>query len=89
MKSIRTVLRILLDEGYKVIVAENGRQGLELCVLEEVDICFVDVWMPEIGGIDVLSAIKKEFPAIQVVMISGHAKIDQAVRATKLGSFDF
>jgi two-component system nitrogen regulation response regulator NtrX len=89
-EQIREILSdILVDEGHNVVSAEDGPNGLVQLTKEAFDLCFLDVWMPEMGGLDVLRAIKQDYPAVQVVMISGHAQIQQAVEATKLGAFDF
>lgn len=89
-KSIREILTdILTDEGFTVFDAEDGDIGIGILQKEKIDICFLDVWMPKTGGIDVLKLIKEDFKNVEVVMISGHAKIDQAVKATKLGAYDF
>ena len=87
---IRTVLRdVLEDEGYTVLAAEDGIQGLAVLAAQSVDLVFLDVWLPYMGGIDVLKGIREQFPDIEVVMISGHANISLAVQATKMGAFDF
>jgi two-component system, NtrC family, nitrogen regulation response regulator NtrX len=89
-ENIREILKdVLEDEKHKVFLAEDGIAGLEYFNKEKIDICFLDIWMPKIGGIEVLKKIKENFNEVEVVMISGHAKIDQAVRATKLGAYDF
>ena len=88
--NIREILKdILEDENHKVFEAQDGIKGLEYFEKEKIDICFLDVWMPNIGGIDVLKKIKEQYNNVEVIMISGHAKIDQAVRATRLGAYDF
>lgn len=87
---IRRVLQdILEDEGYRVFVAEDGLQGLEMLSHERMDLILLDVWLPKMGGIDVLQRVKADFPDVEVIVISGHANIDLAVKATKLGAFDF
>lgn len=87
---IREVLTdILEDEKHTVFSAEDGFQGLSLLNQEPVDLVVLDVWLPNMGGIDVLEQIKKDFPDIEVIVISGHANIDVAVKAVKLGAFDF
>ncbi len=87
---IRTVLTdILEDENYQVFSAVDGFEGLALLKQEAVDVIILDVWLPNMGGIDVLKEIKKEYPEIEVILISGHANIDIAVKAVKLGAFDF
>jgi two-component system nitrogen regulation response regulator NtrX len=98
---IRSVLAdVLSDEGYDVRTAEDGLQALDRLDREEgasvshaagrrPDLVLLDVWLPGMGGIDVLSAIKERSPDLPVVMISGHASIDVAVNAVKMGAFDF
>jgi two-component system nitrogen regulation response regulator NtrX len=87
---IRTVLRdVLLDEGYSVLTAEDGLDGLSQLAAHPVDLVFLDVWLPSMGGIDVLKRIREEFTDVEVIMISGHANINLAVQAVKIGAFDF
>ncbi|MFH2114433.1 MAG: response regulator, partial [Spirochaetota bacterium] len=87
---IRTTVKdILEDEGHRAFSAEDGPAGLELLKREHIDVVLLDVWLPRMGGIDVLKAIKADHPAIEVIVVSGHASIDMAVNAVKLGAFDF
>ncbi|MCK5153220.1 MAG: sigma-54-dependent Fis family transcriptional regulator [Spirochaetales bacterium] len=87
---IRTVLSdIIRDEHHQVLTAGDGFEGLAILKEESVDLVILDVWLPNMGGIDVLKEIKKEYPNIEVIMISGHANIDIAVKAVKLGAYDF
>jgi len=87
---IRTVLKdVLQDEGYSVLTAEDGLDGLSQLAAHPVDLVFLDVWLPSMGGIDVLKRIREEFTDVEVIMISGHANINLAVQAVKIGAFDF
>ncbi len=87
---IRSVLgAVLTDEGFSILEASSGYEALRLLKTELVDLIFLDVWMPEMGGLDVLKAVKADWPDVPVIMISGHGKIDMAVRAIKEGAFDF
>jgi two-component system nitrogen regulation response regulator NtrX len=79
----------LVDEGYQVDSAESGRRGLELIRSSRPDLVILDIWMPEQDGIETLKCIKAEFSDLPVVMMSGHGTIETAVKATKLGAFDF
>ena len=89
-KGIREVLKdILEDEGYRVRTAEDGIEGLELMKDDRIDLVILDVWLPNMGGIDVLKEIKSRNSNAEVIIISGHANIDLAVKAVKLGAFDF
>lgn len=88
--SIReTLSEILEDEGYTVFTAEDGAAGMVHLENERIDVVFLDVWLPNRGGIDILGDIKREDSDIQVIIISGHANVDMAVKAIKLGAYDF
>ena len=88
--SIRTILKeILEDEGYTIHTAGDGFEGLHLLKTTKVELVLLDIWLPRMGGIDVLKEIKKEFSEIEVIVISGHANVDIAVNAIKIGAFDF
>lgn len=87
---IRTTIRdILEDERYVVTLAEDAVVGLELMEKLSPDLVLLDVWLPRLGGIEALAEFKKRRPELEVVVISGHATIDMAVRTLKLGAFDF
>lgn len=79
----------LKDEGYRVSVASSGREGLESLRAERADVVLLDIWMPEMDGLETLKHIKGEWPDQSVIVMSGHGNIETAVRATKLGAFDF
>ena len=85
----QTLSSILEDEKYKVFSSENALAGIEILKREIIDLVFLDVLLPKMGGIEALEKIKKEWPLTEVTMISGHANIDMAVKAVKLGAFDF
>lgn len=80
---------ILSDEGFRVELANDGRTALEGLRRYSYKVVFLDVWMPGMDGIQVLEEISKINGNPAVIMISGHATIETAVRATKLGAFDF
>ena len=91
-RGIRNTLReILADEGHEVDVAENGKQGLEMATAKAYDLIFSDIKMPEMDGIELLSALKQGEDAIDtpIVMITGHGDVETAVQALKLGAYDF
>jgi len=85
----KTLASILEDEKYKVFTSEDAILGMEVLKREVIDLIFLDVLLPNMGGIKALEIIRKEWPITEIVMISGHANIDMAVRAVKLGAFDF
>jgi UDP-3-O-[3-hydroxymyristoyl] N-acetylglucosamine deacetylase len=84
-----SVREVLADEGYRVVDTADGTHVLELIEQEKPGLVLLDIWMPQIDGIDLLKQIKSKEPAINVVMISGHGNIHTAVTATKFGAFDF
>ncbi len=80
---------VLEDEGYKAATAESGEACLEIVGKRPFDIVLLDIWLPGIDGLETLEKIKEAEDAPEVIMISGHGTIETAVRATKLGAFDF
>jgi two-component system nitrogen regulation response regulator NtrX len=88
---IREVLSASLrDEGHIVQTAHDADTGLRIMREFHPDIVFLDIWMPgSLDGIEVLTLARKEVPAWEFVMISGHGTIETAVKATKLGAWDF
>jgi UDP-3-O-[3-hydroxymyristoyl] N-acetylglucosamine deacetylase len=87
---IRSSLRgVLNDEGLRVLEAEGGREALAIVRREHPELVLLDVWMPDIDGIELLRQLRSEPNRPQVVMISGHGNVETAVQATKLGAFDF
>jgi UDP-3-O-[3-hydroxymyristoyl] N-acetylglucosamine deacetylase len=89
-EQIRASLRgVLSDEGFAVIEAGDGRRARELLAAGAPDLVILDVWLPEIDGITLLEEIKSTHPNLPVIIICGHANIEAAVRATRLGAADF
>ena len=89
-KNIRRSLSGLLeDEGYSPFTCESGEKALELIKKQTYDLIFLDVNLSGIDGLQVLQEFKKITPETTVIMISGQADFSVAVRATKLGAYDF
>lgn len=86
---LKALSDILSDEGFETITVSNGYEALKTIESESPDLVLLDIWMPGIDGIDTLKEIKKTFPTIPVIMITGHGTIETAVNATKIGAFDF
>ena len=80
---------VLGDEGWRVLQAEDGTQALDLARRERPELVLLDIWMPDLDGIQVLRLLKDAEESPEVVVISGHGNIETAVKATKLGAFDF
>jgi len=81
--------RILIEEGYEVRTCLSGQEGLKLLSEEPFDLAIVDLKMPRMDGMEVLQAIKRDYPQIPVIMITGYATVETAVEAMKSGAFDY
>jgi DNA-binding NtrC family response regulator len=89
-KNIRRTLGLVVDgEGYACETAGSGEEGLTLLRQSGADVVFLDVQLPGMNGLDTLRALKSADPHVEVIMISGHASLTDAVEATRLGAFDF
>jgi len=86
---LQSLSGILSDEGFEVLTASNGYEALKVIDQESPDLVLLDIWMPGIDGIETLQEIKRTNPFLQVIIISGHGTIETAVKATKLGAYDF
>lgn len=80
---------VLEDEGYRAAVAESGEACLDSLQKRNFDVVLLDIWLPGIDGLETLAKIREVEAAPEVIMISGHGTIETAVRATKLGAYDF
>jgi two-component system nitrogen regulation response regulator NtrX len=80
---------VLEDEGYKASVAESGEACIESLRKRPFDVVLLDVWLPGMDGLETLEKVREIENAPEVIMISGHGTIETAVRATKLGAYDF
>lgn len=80
---------VLADDGYEILTAGSGEEALKVVEEEMLSLVLLDIWLPGIDGIETLKIIKSEHPQLRVVMMSGHGTIETAVKATKLGAFDF
>lgn len=86
---LKSVVGILEDEGYKTITARDGREALQLYQSKAPDALLLDIWMPDMDGIEVLKRLQEIDADSAVVVISGHGTISTALKAVKLGAFDF
>src|SRR5438876_11771223 len=80
---------ILRDEGYQVEAVGSAQEALERSATGDFEVVLLDVWLPGIDGLEALSRLQATPRPPAVIMISGHGTIETAVRATKLGAFDF
>ena len=80
---------VLRDEGYTVETVESGEACLEYLAQGRVDVVVLDIWLPGIDGLATLARMRERHVDAQVVVISGHGSVESAVRAIKMGAFDF
>jgi two-component system nitrogen regulation response regulator NtrX len=89
-EAIRSTLgQILEDEKYDVTLCQSGEEGLTTFAREDFDLVLLDIWLPGMDGMAVLERLKSVSPSTPVIMISGHGTVDTAVKATRLGAYDF
>ena len=81
--------RTLVPEGYELKMAKNGPEGLQMLAEDTFDLVLTDLKMPNMDGIEVLAKIKEKWPATDVVIVTGYQTVETAVKAIKLGAFDY
>ena len=86
---LNTLSSILEDERYQVTIAKTGGEALKVIQMEVPDVVLLDIWMPELDGLEVLKRVREQFPHIMIIMMSGHGSVETAVKATKLGAYDY
>jgi len=84
-----SLLGLLGDEGFRVLATADAPGVMEIIARERPAVVLLDIWMPDLDGIELLRQIKTGSPDTPVIMISGHANIQNAVAATRLGAADF
>jgi two-component system nitrogen regulation response regulator NtrX len=88
--AIRSTLGVILgDEGHQAVLCESAEEGMTRYARDDFDLVLLDVWLPGIDGLTFLERLRSVNGAPPVIMISGHATVDSAVRATRLGAYDF
>jgi len=86
---LRSCLRILSGDEFQVETVQDGRQALQKVEENLYDVMILDIMMPNVDGLEVLRRVKETHPNVDVVMVTGLAQIDTAVKAMKLGAFDY
>ena len=80
---------VLQDEGHSVILAANGAEAREQMKRSSLEVILLDIWMPDTDGISLLKEWMSAGFQVPVIVMSGHATIDTAVEATKMGAYDY
>ena len=84
-----TIADVLGDEGYQTLSAESGLDGLALFKKKRPDVVFLDIWLADHDGLEVLHALREVDPHAAVIMISGHGTVSTAVKAIRMGAYDY
>ncbi|MFO7599503.1 MAG: response regulator [Candidatus Desulfacyla sp.] len=79
----------LREAGEKVFEAFSGRECLEALAKSAIDVVILDIRMPGMDGMETLKEIKRRFPLVEVIMLTGHGSAETAVEGMKLGAFDY
>jgi Response regulator containing CheY-like receiver, AAA-type ATPase, and DNA-binding domains len=89
-KNICTSIKnIVEDEGFEAVYTLTYNEGIEKLKIYDFDVIFLDIWLPDKDGMEGLKEIKKNYPETEVIMISGHGNIENAVESVKHGAYDF
>lgn len=86
---VGSVSDVLSDEGYETIAAASGLEGLALFQEKKPDVVFLDIWLADRDGLEVLHALRNLDPHAAVIMISGHGTVTTAVKAIRMGAYDY
>jgi DNA-binding NtrC family response regulator len=86
---LTTTRKLLLKKGLEVLTATSGQEALETLAAHHVDVVILDVKMPGMDGMETLKEIKRRFPLVEVIMLTGHATVESAVEGLKSGATDY
>lgn len=86
---VQTLSGILQDEGFDVLTAPDGETALQVAEEEGPDLVFLDIALPGLDGLEVLQQLKEQQPLLPVIMVSAYGNVENAVKATRLGAYDF
>ena len=86
---LSTTKKLLVRKGYEVLTASSGGEALENLATQTIHVVVLDVKMPGMDGVTTLREIKKRFPLVEVIMLTGHATVESAVDGLKSGATDY
>lgn len=86
-EGVRESLKLILGDDYNLIIVENGEQAMNvLNNSNDIGLALMDIKMPKVHGLDVLSEIKSKFPHVKIVMVTGYRSVETAAEASRLGA---
>ena len=86
---LSTTQKLLSKKGYEVLIATSGEEALENLTKHNIHVVILDVKMPGMDGVETLRAIKRRFPLVEVIMLTGHGTVESAVAGLKSGAIDY
>jgi DNA-binding NtrC family response regulator len=86
---LETLIKRIKKRNVDITGANSGEEALKALAREQVDVVVLDVRMPGMDGIETLKALKKAYPLTEVIMLTGHASVEAAVKGMELGAFDY
>jgi two-component system nitrogen regulation response regulator NtrX len=86
---LQVISGILLDEGFEVLTAGDGETAMRMAAAQAPDLVLLDIALPGMDGLEVLKDLKDKHPILPVVMVSAYGSVENAVKATRLGAYDF
>jgi len=86
---LSTTKKLLARKGYDVVTAASGLEALQILASQTVHVVILDVKMPGMDGMETLQEIKRRFPLVEVIMLTGHATVESAVEGLKSGATDY
>ena len=86
-EGIRESLKLILGDHYNLVTVDSGSMALEvLSHSQEIKVMLLDIKMPKTNGLDVLQEIKKKFPQVKIIMVTGYKSVETAAEAARLGA---
>ena len=86
-EGVRESLKLILSDFYDLVIVDGGQQALHtLAHTKDIGLIFMDIKMPKINGLDVLTEIKSQYPKIKIIMVTGYRSVETAAEAARLGA---
>lgn len=86
---LETIVRRLERRGFEAYGALRGRDGLQILEDRKIDVVVLDIRMPEMDGLEILEIIKKRWPFVEVILLTGHGSLESSIKGLELGAYDY